>query len=192
MTLEQRQERLQGITSQVKWMTVMLDDILELLNLDENTDLALLQKPFELETLMQDVLLGLERYRLSNIRVNVQIQPDAGLIHGAQKSLETILMHLLVNAIKFSKDEVLINLAVEKNELVMKVVDQGIGILPSEHEIIFKPLVRGSNLDEVAGTGIGLAIVARLVEQIHGMIKLESGADAGTTITVRVPLSSAL
>lgn len=190
MTPEQEQKRLDTIIGQVKWMTLMLDDILELLNSEEIDSAVLPQDTFSLEELAQRVMLGVERYRLATSRVHTHLQPSASAkAHAAYKALETITVHLVANALKFSKEDVQLILTLENDQLVTKVVDQGIGILPNEREAVFSPLVRGSNLDEVGGTGVGLAIVARLVNQIHGGIEVDSHAGAGTTITVRVPVT---
>lgn len=180
LPLEQRQLRLQRISAQVQWMTVMLDDILEILRLDED-DAALLERStFQLDELAQAALQQMGRYRISNLHVRVVIQPGQTHVHAAHEALQTVLVHLLTNAVKFSRGEVL---GVSENSLVMRVADHGIGILPEEQKEVFKPLFRGSNLDEVTGNGLGLAIVAKLVEQMRGTIDLDSSAGVGTTFT---------
>ncbi len=189
LTLEQRQARLQGITHQVNWLTIMLDDILELLQLEEGTRKLPTQHIFQLTDLVQMALISIAGYQLSEARVMTHIQPDVPAIIGAQMALKTIIVHLLTNAIKFSQDEVWLVLTVEGHELVIKVSDQGIGIRPDEQRMIFQPLARGSNLDEVTGTGLGLAIVAKQVERLHGRILLDSAEGKGTTITVYIPVT---
>jgi signal transduction histidine kinase len=189
MTREQRQERLQQITEQVQLMTLLLEDILELLRLDENAQPSVNRTPFRLDELAQEAIRELERYRMSSARVQIQTQPDAGIIYGARKALTMALAHLLTNALKFSQREVKLNLSVVEGVLIMEVADQGIGIRKDEQEEVFKLLVRGSNLDEVNGAGLGLAIVVKLVEQLRGTVDLKSSEGEGTTVTLRVPMS---
>lgn len=191
LSLEQRQSQLRGITKQIKWMTVMLDDILELLQLDDGSNKPPPQQVFILDDLVQLCLISIARYRLSDTRVMTQIQPDVPPLVGAQLALKTVIVHLLTNAIKFSEDEVRLVLSVEGNELVIKVSDQGIGIRPEEHQMVFQPLARGSNLDEITGNGLGLAIIAKRVDQLHGRILLDSTEGKGTIVTVRVPVTFA-
>ncbi|MCA0454991.1 MAG: HAMP domain-containing histidine kinase [Chloroflexi bacterium] len=191
LRLEQRQAHLQGITAQINWLTVMLDDILELLKLDEHPDKLAPLERIDLNNMAQAALTSLARYHLSDARVMLTIQPDAPSPIGAYEPLMTIIVHLLTNAIKFSEDEVRLALAIEGHELVIKVSDQGIGIREDEHEAVFQALVRGSNLDEVTGNGLGLAIVRKWVEQLHGRVLLESAEGHGTTVTVRVPVTLA-
>jgi len=64
--------------------------------------------------------------------------------------------------------------------------------LEGRRKEIFKPLFRGSNLDEIAGNGIGMALVGQLVEQLDGCVHVESGESVGTVVTVRVPITITL
>ncbi|MBK8136638.1 MAG: tetratricopeptide repeat-containing sensor histidine kinase [Chloroflexi bacterium] len=188
LSLAQRQERLQRISTQVRWMTVLLEDIVELLKLEDAGFAALPAEPLTLETLAQDALAGLERYRLPTAVVHVTLQPNAGTVHISHKSVETILVHLLTNAVKFSKTDVQLTLSVEGRLLVICVADHGIGIPVAEQQLVFQPLIRGSNLDEISGNGLGLALVAKLVERMHGTVELQSVEGVGTTVTVRLPV----
>jgi signal transduction histidine kinase len=188
LSLEQRQERLQRITGQVRWMTVMLEDIGELLRLDDGMPPTMLVTAFELRDLVQLALDGLGRYRLPTTRVNVTLQPEQASLHGPLQTLATIATQLLSNAIKFSQAQVALDLSYTSGVLTMRVADEGIGIPKAQQAEIFKPLVRGTNLDEVTGTGVGLTIVSKLVNFLHGTIALTSVEGTGTTVTVRVPL----
>jgi signal transduction histidine kinase len=187
LSLEQRQQYLQRITAQVQWMTVMLDDILEVLRMDENQSALLTPARFQLDDLAQAAMYQIERYRVPTTQIDMDIQ--SACIQSAPQALQTILAHLLTNAIKFSQQAVRLHLSVVEDVLVMQVTDEGIGIPLAEQQEVFKPLVRGSNLDEVTGNGIGLTIVARLVQQLRGKIDLESEPGKGTRVTVRIPLS---
>jgi signal transduction histidine kinase len=188
MTLEDRQARLQRITGQVKWMTVMLDDILQMLQMDEQDDALFAPAPFTLAELVDGALSQLQRYQVSTARVNVEMPSGQVWVQGAPQALQTILVHLLTNAVKFSSKTVWLNLSISGNNLVMRVMDEGIGIPLEEQEAVFKPLVRGSNLDEVSGSGLGLTIVAKLVRRIGGRIDLDSMIGKGTKITICVPI----
>jgi signal transduction histidine kinase len=191
LTLEQRQKRLTRITDQVQWMTVMLDDILEVLQLDDDEAIAPILTEFRLDDLAQAALLQLEQYGVSQRRVQVEIQPQESSIHGARKALQIILIQLLTNAVKFSQEMARLDLIADDRQLTIRVSDRGIGIPAEEQQAIFQPLVRGINLEEVAGNGLGLAIVAKLVQQLRGHIDLASAVGVGTTITVTVPINDA-
>jgi len=78
----------------------------------------------------------------------------------------------------------------ESDSLAIRVRDRGIGIPAREHKEIFRKFVRGSNsqLPQIKGTGIGLAIVQHIVEAHRGRIRVESQPDLGSTFTVLLPM----
>ncbi|MGA9356434.1 MAG: response regulator [Terriglobales bacterium] len=103
--------------------------------------------------------------------------------------LRQILVNLVGNAIKFTKDgEVLV--AIERCsqdareiELHFRVKDTGIGIPPEKHGLLFKAFSQAdsSTTRQYGGTGLGLAISARLVELMNGKMWVESGQGKGST-----------
>ncbi|NCS26501.1 MAG: hybrid sensor histidine kinase/response regulator [Microcystis aeruginosa BS13-02] len=104
--------------------------------------------------------------------------------------IKHILTNLLGNAIKYSPqgNPVEFKIIVESEQVVFKIIDQGIGIPCKDQEHLFKPFYRGSNVDNIQGTGLGLAIVGRCVEAHKGQIHLESEEGKGTKITVILPI----
>jgi signal transduction histidine kinase len=68
--------------------------------------------------------------------------------------------------------------------------DAGIGIPAADHCRLFEPFYRGSNVDDVPGTGLGLAVVKKLVDLHGGQIAVASVVGVGTTFTVTLPLVS--
>jgi signal transduction histidine kinase len=185
---EDRQKRLRRVTAQVQWMTTMLDDFLQLIRMDDRETL-LAETTFRLEDLPQSVMASVNRYKHGDSsRIRATINSDKARIKAMHGALKSVSVQLLTNALKYSEADVLFNIDVSEKLLTMQVIDSGIGVLPSERELIFQPLTRGSNLNEQAGTGIGLAIVAKLVEHMKGKLELQSEVGKGTSVTVQIPL----
>jgi len=67
------------------------------------------------------------------------------------------------------------------------VADYGIGIDPEHHERIFRLFQRLHTRDEYEGTGVGLAVVRRIVERHGGKITVDSAKEAGATFRVTLP-----
>ncbi|WP_242342439.1 HAMP domain-containing sensor histidine kinase [Anaeromyxobacter terrae] len=106
--------------------------------------------------------------------------------------IEQVLANLLSNAIKYSPGggEVRVTLRVASGEAVIQVADQGIGISERDRATIFEPFRRtGSLRSAVAGTGLGLYVVRRLVEAHAGSVAVASVEGMGTIFTVRLPLA---
>ncbi|MDY7226447.1 sensor histidine kinase [Hyalangium rubrum] len=105
--------------------------------------------------------------------------------------LTQILVNLLGNAIKFSPPGGTVELTVaeEPGNLVFCVRDQGIGIAPEHHQLIFESFrqVDGSHTRKFGGSGLGLSITRKLVELHQGNLWLESALGQGSAFFVRLP-----
>lgn len=104
--------------------------------------------------------------------------------------LRQITQNLVGNAVKFSETgRVDIELETTDRWVVLTVRDTGIGIPEPWRERIFEPFtqVDGSSTRSSGGTGLGLAVVRKLVDVLGGEISVESEAEAGSRFTVRVP-----
>lgn len=106
--------------------------------------------------------------------------------------VEQVLANLLSNAIKYSPagGEVRVSLRTSNREAVIQVADHGIGIAERDRASIFEPFRRTGHLrSAVAGAGLGLYVVRRLVEAHAGSISVASMEGVGTIFTVRLPLA---
>jgi signal transduction histidine kinase len=105
-----------------------------------------------------------------------------------------MLRNLLSNAIKYSPEgsQVRLELVFEQSEVIFRLSDQGIGILPAEQEEIFNAFFRGSNIGITPGVGLGLVIVKECVDLHGGTIAVDSEVGVGTRFTVSLPLAKRL
>jgi signal transduction histidine kinase len=110
------------------------------------------------------------------------------LIEFDEMILRQILSNLLNNAVKYSNSPVQLVLNCSDTQLMLQVRDSGIGISEHDRALIFTPLYRGSNVQAIPGTGMGLAIVQELVSTCQGTITVESVPNRGSTFTVILPL----
>jgi len=108
-----------------------------------------------------------------------------------EKLLRSILTNLLTNAIKFSPNSDHVELSVRRlfSNLEFVIRDFGIGIPKEEQKTIYEPFMRGKNVDNIQGTGLGLPIVKKSVELLNGTLEFESHVGQGTTFTVTIPLT---
>ena len=107
-----------------------------------------------------------------------------------QLLLKNIMMSLLSNAIEYSSHEAEIQLSVEvkKDNLNIKVSDQGIGIPEDEQHQIFKRFYRGQNTSNVEGTGLGLNLAKKYIRLLKGTIEFKSQLNKGTTFITNIPV----
>jgi two-component system sensor histidine kinase/response regulator len=116
---------------------------------------------------------------------------DLPQVIGDAVQLADVFQNLLVNAIKYRRPEVPLEVQVcaareNPGEVVISVRDNGRGINPTYHDLIFLPFKRLHGR-EIPGTGIGLAICRRIVEAHGGRIWIESVQDEGTVFHFSLP-----
>jgi signal transduction histidine kinase len=130
--------------------------------------------------------LASEREHALDIRVET-----ADSCWGDRRLMRQVVINLTSNAAKYTRKGGQIGVAVESigDDLVFRVVDNGIGMEPGDIEHALQPFTRlGDPMRaEVGGSGIGLALVKRLVEAMRGTLTITSALGVGTTAEVRLP-----
>jgi signal transduction histidine kinase len=105
---------------------------------------------------------------------------------------EKIITNLISNAVRYTPDGGTVTIVTDLDDdyWYLKIKDTGIGIPKQEQKHIFEEFYRASNAKkfERVGTGLGMSIIKRMVEQENGKIFLESEVGKGSTFTVRFPL----
>jgi signal transduction histidine kinase len=100
--------------------------------------------------------------------------------------LKQILNNLLTNAIKYSPEskEIDIKVGYMNSELSIEVKDHGIGIPKKDVKLLFQMFHRASNVENIEGTGIGLAIVKKCLDFMDGQINIDSKVGQGSSFTI--------
>lgn len=116
------------------------------------------------------------------------VQADLKVISD-KRLLKHIFVNLLTNAIKFSPAGTPIGwkLREEDGRILAEVADQGMGIPEEDKAYLFSSFFRARNVTNIQGTGLGLHIVKRYVDMLHGEIGVESELNKGTTISINFP-----
>lgn len=184
---------LAAIQAAGRHLAELLNNILDLSKMEANK-LNICLEPLELKSLLYGV------YQLNKEQADSKQQhfiyecvgelPD--YIISDRIRLTQILTNLVHNAIKFTPQHKTIELRVERldNHLQFTVADQGIGIAPEHQTQIFDAFkqVDMSATRYFGGTGLGLALVKKLVELLDGTLSLTSKLDQGSVFTIRLPL----
>lgn len=126
----------------------------------------------------------------ANRRLALRLEAHSGCWALAwDDALETVLEHLISNAIKYTPDggSVFVSTRRRGDGVTIEVKDSGIGIPHGEQDRLFHEFFRATNARQMAGgTGMGLAIVKAIVDQLRGQISIVSGND-GTAVQVTLP-----
>jgi len=161
----------------------LFEDLLSLARLDaRNEPMAL--RPIRLATVVTEVidkwsLLAQER------EVTFQTLVDRDIwVEGSQRALIHIIGNLVENAVKYSHQSGVVTVRARErnNEILLEVIDVGIGISPQHQERIFERFYRvdkGRSRD-MGGTGLGLAIVKRLADAMRARLEVRSRLGSGS------------
>jgi signal transduction histidine kinase len=128
--------------------------------------------------------------RRDGVRLEWPAAPDDVVILTDPRKLTLVLRNLVGNALKFTEQGwVCVEVRVDENGLLLRVSDSGIGIRPEDSETIFEMFHQADNSDRrrFGGSGLGLYIVRRCVEQLGGTIAVESAPGHGAAFTLRLP-----
>lgn len=108
-------------------------------------------------------------------------------VYSDKKAIHHCINNLMSNAIKFSKDEIEIELSEDKENYYITVLDQGIGIPEEDQKNIFSAFYRTSLTKNLPGTGLGLSIANKYIQALNGKLSLESKINVGTKFEIKIP-----
>lgn len=193
--LTARQDRyLRNMVTSGKLLMSHISDVLDITRYDAGK-LQLRPVDMNLSALMQDIVDNQSSAAAAN---GTTLSwgwdaPRADWIHADRDRLQHILMNLVGNAVKFTRDgKVTVKLRQSDGTLEIVVADTGIGIPEDLQERVFDDFVTGdSSYDrETGGTGLGLGIARRFVKALGGTIDLNSEEGRGSTFTVQLPVTT--
>ena len=173
-------------------LVTLINDILDLAKIEAGR-LMMHWEEFELMPLLTE----LQRlFQIESDRQGILLCIDCQIEHvyADKFRLRQVLTNLLANAFKFTETGEICIRAIAKTDesaIEISVTDTGIGIEPSQAEVVFEPFVQsdGSVKRRYGGTGLGLTVCQRLVELMGGKIWLESaGLGRGTKVTFTLPV----
>lgn len=184
---EKRQKHVGRIKSAVTNLTGILNDFLSLSKIEEGK-ITVVREHLNLDdlcALVTDEVKGLLK-KGQHIKHG---HNDQVSIYTDKRILKNVLFNLISNAIKYSKEDAIIECKISTGVDVIQidVIDAGIGIPENEQQYMFDRFFRASNVETIQGTGLGLNIVKRYVELLGGTISFKSTLGIGTTFTVIIP-----
>jgi PAS domain S-box-containing protein len=181
------------IESSGRHLLAMINDILDLSKIEAGKETLTIKSVAIVPLCRSSVEFVQQEAGRKRITFVQSIDPGATTMLADERRLRQILLNLLNNAVKFTPDGGQVGLEVTTDEqqqtVVFTVWDTGIGIAPEHMQRIFQPFVQlDSGLSrQHGGTGLGLALVARLVELHGGDIAVASEVERGSRFTVTLP-----
>jgi signal transduction histidine kinase len=187
---DRQRDYLNDICLSGRTLLSIIDDILDLATIDAGT-LDLKLSPVKVRDVIGQAVQGVEeRLRLSNVKLQISIEPGIDSFVADGRRVTQILYNLLSNAIGFSEQSgrIALNCGREDSMLAFTVEDQGVGIPEDYQQVVFNRFESRSHGSRHRGAGLGLSIVKSLAELHGGTVSLDSAPGHGTRVTVLLPL----
>lgn len=188
---EKMLEVLDLVSAQIERLRQMLNDWTDVQSIEKGT----LTQHFS-EADLREVVSGaarLWREASRNHAIECSMPNYPVVSYFDPTRISQVLNNILSNAVKFSPSggTVRIRLARERDQAVITVTDQGIGIPEQDLKGIFEPYRRSSISHSIPGVGLGLWNSRKLIEAHGGRVTTESQVGAGTTFRITIPARSA-
>lgn len=193
-TIQQVDDNLKVVVSEGERLTKLIDDVLDLAKIEAG----------KLEWHMGDVSIGevidhatnatSSLFEQKGLRLVKAVDPELPALTGDRDRLVQVVINLISNAVKFT-DEGSVTCRAERRgtDLVVSVVDTGVGIAPADQPKVFERFKQvGDTLtDKPKGTGLGLPICKEIIEHHGGHVWVESAVGQGSTFAFSLPLTDA-
>ena len=185
-----------NIRSAGKMLLNTINDILDMSKF-QSGEMRLLEEEYETGSMFSD-LVGMMwlRSKEKNLRFEVNVSPDVpARLKGDEVRIKQILMNILNNAIKYTKEGyVKLSVECEKKEdymvnMIYTVEDSGMGIKKEDIPYLFTAFKRvdEGNTKHIEGTGLGLAIVKQFLDLMGGKVTVNSVYTKGSTFVIEIP-----
>ncbi|HET9905157.1 MAG TPA: HAMP domain-containing sensor histidine kinase, partial [Anaerolineales bacterium] len=190
---DERQHAAETAGRAVERLTRLLTDLRKLSDLGERPiELSIVDIPDLLQDAV-DAAQVLPAYDRREISLLIPKVPSPfPFVTGDRDLLVLAVYNLIENALKFTstEDSVEVRAAEDGRNILIEVADSGVGVPPEDAPKIFEELFRASNARGTEGSGLGLALVHRIVSLHDGKISVRSSQEnpRGTVFTVRLPV----
>lgn len=147
-------------------------------------------EPLNLTELIEEIVQQMS-FKFPDAKINFDAKGEIPFFTGDRQGLTSVVINLLENSIKYSDEQIDINIVLQKlkNDISLEFSDKGIGIQQKEKNKIFNKFYRVGSEDtrKTKGTGLGLYIVKRIIESHKGKINVKDNQPNGTIFNIQLP-----
>jgi signal transduction histidine kinase len=190
--VEQRKKFLGIITKEAERLSRLINQVLDLAKIESGKS-DWVETRVDMKEVISDTVTAMDQlFREKNIQVEARLPEKVSTVTGDLDRMIQVMLNLLSNAVKFcdgANGRVEIALAERDGCLRIDVRDNGRGISPEDHEIIFNKFhqVGDTLTDKPHGSGLGLHISRQIVEHFGGRMWVESSLGSGARFSFTLP-----
>ncbi len=187
-----RSQYLKMIRDENERMNMQVENVLRISQLEKKENIIKKSK-CDIHDIINEALVHLDLLlKNREALTDISLEAKSYLTEGSFEDLVNVMVNVLENSIKYSKDvpEIQISSYNEENFIVIKIADKGMGMSNSVKEKIFDKFFRETkgNIHNVKGHGLGLSYVKKIIDLHDGMIYVDSKIGKGTTFLIKLPI----
>ncbi|HVG24700.1 MAG TPA: response regulator [Thermoanaerobaculia bacterium] len=171
----------------------IINDVLDLSKIEAGK-MEIYPEFFAVAPVIESVCQVMRGMTRTQQKIVVDVPSELPQIETDLAKFKQVLFNLVANAVKFSPSDkpIIVRARMNGGTLDVSVIDEGIGVAPEHHQLIFEEFrqVDGTVRREFGGTGLGLALVKKFVELQGGRVTVDSSLGAGSTFSFTLPVRS--
>ena len=184
ITKEEKELYINKLSNSMKNLFILISNILKLNKLDRDEEIEL--KEVNLSLILENVLVSFEE-KIIEKNINLDIDIDDKLFKNTNETfIQIIFSNLISNAIKFSKDSIIIKLKKDNDNIKFIISDNGFGMNESVIRNIFNRFYQADTSHKTEGNGLGLSMVKKAIDRLGYKISIESKEEEGSTFIVDI------
>jgi len=187
-----RSEYLETIVNESERLARLVDNVLDFSKIEQGKKIYRL-RPTRLEEVASSAARAMQfPLAQQGFKLRVSVQEQMPELKADPDAIQQAILNLLTNAMKYSGDarEIDLSLSARNGDAVIEVANHGLGLAPEEQKRIFDKFYRAPSHEShlIAGTGLGLTLVAHIARAHGGRVEVESAPGIGSTFRVFLPI----
>lgn len=180
--------KIESITTDVDRITDLMTDILTMGKVAAD-QIIFRPTPIHFPEFLIEYLEADAVKIIKDRRFDYKIPTNSFLTNIDVKLLRQVLQNIIENAVKYSDEDTTVEITLNATEStsIITIRDYGIGIPNHDLQFMFQSFFRASNVENIPGTGLGMAIVKLFTEMHGGTVSIDSKINVGTTVTLKLP-----
>lgn len=193
---DERERFLRILLEEIERLTRLINQVLDLSKLESGRAEWEIEEVDLGELVKDSVAATAQLFRERETEVAVRLPEGVPAVATDRDRVKQVMLNLLSNAAKFcepGRGRVAVELSADGDALRVDVRDNGPGIRPEDHELIFEKFRQGgeATTDRPQGTGLGLPISREIVTHLGGVLWVESAPGRGATFSFKLPVARA-
>jgi len=190
-----KSEYLEIIVNESERLARLVDNVLDFSKLEQGKKIYRL-RPTRLDEVAGSAVRAMQfPLAQQGFQLHVSVDQEMPELQADPDAIQQAILNLLTNAMKYSGDarEIDLRLGARNGDAVIEVADRGLGMAPEEQKHVFEKFYRAPSHESrlIAGTGLGLTLVAHIAKAHGGRVEVESEPGVGSTFSILIPIRAA-